>query len=164
MTTIYSASWILPVSAPPIENGAVAIDGERIVGVGARGGLLSRFPQARVEEFAQAIILPGLINTHTHLELTAMRGYLENEEADFYSWLRKVTTARLEIMTPDDISVSAAWGACEAARAGITCVGDASDSGVLAFRALQAVGLPGVVIYEYIASAPLLSHANLERP
>src|SRR5258705_168461 len=163
MTTIYSASWILPVSAPPIENGAVAIDGARIVGVGVRAGLLSRFPQARVQEFPQAMILPGLINTHTHLELTAMRGYLENEEADFYSGAKKVPTPRLEIMTPDDIYVSAAWGACEAARAGITCVGDASDSGGLAFRALQAVGLRGIVFQESFGPDPQLAQENFEK-
>src|SRR6185369_13573397 len=91
---------------------------------------------------------PGLANTHTHLELTALRGYLENEERDFFVWLRKLTTARLELMTPDDIRVSATWGACEAARAGITYVSDASDSGLMSMQALQDVGLRGVVYQE----------------
>src|SRR5215210_5948533 len=117
---LYSARWVLPVSAPPIENGAVAIEGQRIVGVGGRAEIVENFPRFTVEDLGQAAILPGLINTHTHLELTAMRGYLENEEGDFFAWLRKLTIARLERMTPDDIRVSATWGACEAARAGIT--------------------------------------------
>jgi 5-methylthioadenosine/S-adenosylhomocysteine deaminase len=120
MTTIYSARWAIPVTSRPIDNGAVAIDGDSIVGVGTRKDLARRFPTANVQDFRQSAIIPGLINAHTHLELTAMRGYLENEESDFFAWLRKLTIARLERMTSDDIQVSATWGACEAARAGIT--------------------------------------------
>ncbi|HET9477738.1 MAG TPA: amidohydrolase family protein, partial [Pyrinomonadaceae bacterium] len=131
MTTIYSARWILPALSAPIDYGAVAVDGPLIVGVGDAAEIASRFPAARVEDFGQSVILPGLINTHTHLELTALRGYLENEESDFFAWLRKLTLARLERMTADDIRVSATWGACEAVRAGITCVGDASDSAMM---------------------------------
>ncbi len=45
MTTIYSARWVLPVSAPPIENGAVAVEGQRIVGVGTQAEIVERFPE-----------------------------------------------------------------------------------------------------------------------
>ena len=128
MTTIYSARWVLSSSASAIENGAVAIDGQRVAAVGPRTEIVERFSGFQIESLGDAVILPGLVNTHTHLELTALRGYLENEERDFFAWLRKLTVARLERMTPDDIRVSATWGACEAVRAGITCVADASDS------------------------------------
>ncbi|HEY0726618.1 MAG TPA: amidohydrolase family protein [Pyrinomonadaceae bacterium] len=149
MTTIYSARWVLPTaSSAPIEHGAVVVDGALIVGVGAAVDLRARFPEARVEDFGQSVILPGLVNTHTHLELTALRGYLENEESNFFAWLRKLTLARLERMTPEDIRVSATWGACEAVRAGITCVGDASDSAMMSMLALRDVGLRGVVFQE----------------
>jgi len=127
MKTIYSARWVLPVSASPIEDGAVAVDGARIAGIGHRAEIVERFPESRLEDLGEAVILPGLVNTHTHLELTAMRGYLENEETDFFAWLRKLTRARLELLTQADLHVSAVWGACEAVRAGVTCVGDASD-------------------------------------
>jgi len=148
MTTIYAARWVLPVWSSPIEYGAIAFDGALIVGVGGAAEIAARFPEARIEDFGQSVILPGLINTHTHLELTALRGYLENEESDFFAWLRKLTLARLERMTPDDIRVSATWGACEAVRAGITCVGDASDSAMMSMLALREVGLRGVVFQE----------------
>ena len=46
-----------------------------------------------------------------------MRGFLEREETDFYAWLKKLTIARIEKMTVDDLRVSATWGAIEAARA-----------------------------------------------
>ena len=163
MSIIYSARWVLPVSTSPIENGAVAIAGQRIAGVGSRSEIVERFPEFRVDDFGEAVILPGLINTHTHLELTAMRGYLENEERDFFAWLRKLTRARLELMTPDDIQVSATWGACEAVRAGITCVGDASDSALISMRALQQVGLRGVVYQESFGPDARLAAENFEK-
>jgi 5-methylthioadenosine/S-adenosylhomocysteine deaminase len=166
MTTIYSARWVLPMTsetAAPIEEGAVAVDGALVVGVGGAAELASQFPEARVEDFGQSVILPGLINTHTHLELTALRGYLENEESDFFAWLRKLTLARLERMTPDDIRVSATWGACEAVRAGITCVGDASDSAMMSMLALREVGLRGVVFQESFGPDPRLVEENFSK-
>ncbi|HEX6718975.1 MAG TPA: amidohydrolase family protein [Pyrinomonadaceae bacterium] len=163
MTTIYSARWVLPMSAPAIENGAVAVDGERIAGVGTHAQIVEQFPEFQVEDLGDAAILPGLINTHTHLELTALRGYLENEERDFFAWLKKLTIARLERMTPDDIRVSATWGVCEAVRAGITCVADASDSAKISMLALQDVGMRGVVYQESFGPDARLARENFEK-
>jgi len=162
MTAIYSARWVVPVSAAPIENGAVAVEGQRVAGIGPRAEIVERFPEFKVESFGEAIILPGLINLHTHLELTAMRSYLEKEETDFFAWLRKLTVARHELMTADDIRVSATWGACEAARAGITCVGDASDAGMMSMMALRDVGLRGVVYQESFGPDARRAKENFE--
>ena len=163
MTTIYSARWVIPVTAAPIENGAVAIEGTRIVAVGTLEEVATRYQTGHVQEFPQSVIIPGLINAHTHLELTAMRGYLENEESDFFAWLRKLTVARLERMTEGDIHVSAAWGACEAVRAGITSLGDASDSAAMSMKALKEVGLRGIVFQESFGPDPRLVPENLAK-
>ncbi|MBV9924139.1 MAG: amidohydrolase family protein [Acidobacteria bacterium] len=148
MTKIYCARWVLPVSSGPIRDGAVAVEGTRVAGVGARAEVSERFPSAVVEELGEAALLPGFVNCHTHLELTAMRGFLEPEEGDFFAWLRKVTASRNERMTGEDLYVSAAWGAVEAVRAGVTCVGDASDAGATTMKALRDAGLRGVVYQE----------------
>lgn len=163
MTTIYSARWVLPISAAPIEDGAVAVAGQRISGVGRDAEIAARFPEFRREALGDAIILPGLINTHTHLELTAMRGYLENEDADFRAWLKKLTLARLNILTPEDLRDSVLWGACEAVRGGITCVGDASDSALLSMQALSEVGLRGTVYQESFGPDPKLVTENFAK-
>lgn len=154
MIKIYSANWLLPVASPAIEGGALAVEGTSIIGVGARDEVIARFPEAAGEEFGEAVIVPGLVNCHSHLELTAMRGYLEDVEDFFLAWLRKLTVARNERMTADDLRVSAAWGAVEALRAGVTCVGDASDSGATTARALGEVGLRGVVFQEAFGPDP----------
>src|ERR1043166_1469279 len=95
MPTIYSARWVLPIVSPPIEWGAVAIDGSQIVAVGSREEISLGWPDVRVEDFGEGAILPGLVNTHSHLELTVMRCFLEAEEHDFFAWLRKLTIARM---------------------------------------------------------------------
>ncbi|MFN2595634.1 MAG: amidohydrolase family protein [Pyrinomonadaceae bacterium] len=154
MIKIYSAHWLLPVSSPQIKDGAVAVEGSRIVAVGETADLVARFPGAAREEFGEAAILPGLVNCHSHVELTAMRGYLEDVEGDFFAWLMKLTQARLQRMTADDLRVSATWGAVEAARAGVTTLADASNDGEACAHALGDVGLRGVVHQEAIHPDP----------
>ena len=148
MTKIYCARWVLPITDEPIRDGAVAVEGTRVAAVGPRASVSESFPSAEISELGEAALLPGFVNCHTHLELTAMRGFLEPEEGDFFAWLRKVTLSRNERMSADDLYVSAAWGAVEAARAGVTCVGDASDSGATTMKALHDAGLRGVVYQE----------------
>src|SRR5260370_20299270 len=141
MTTIYSARWVLPVSSSPILDGAVAIEADRIVEVCRRMQVVDAHPGAMVANFDHAVILPGLINVHSHLELTSMRGFLENEEPDFFSWLRKLTMARLERMTPDDLYVSAPWAACKSVPRVLSCGGGASDSVTASTRCWPGPGL-----------------------
>lgn len=162
MTELYCAKYVMPDASTVIDAGAVAVEGALISGVGSRLALTEKFPAARLRDFGEAVITPGFHNTHTHLELTVMRGYLEKEGADFLAWLAKLTAARLELMTPDDHYVSAAWGAAEAARAGITCVGDASDAAAESMRALGDIGLRGIVYQESFGPDPKVARAQFE--
>lgn len=160
MTSIYSARWVLPVVAPAINHGAVAVEDTRIVAVGPASEILRRFPGASVHDLGASLILPGLVNTHSHLELTVMRGFLEREEHDFFAWLRKLTIARLS-MTADDLFSSATCGAIEAVRAGITCVGDSSSAAAESMKALREVGLRGIVYQESFGPDPNVAHKQV---
>jgi cytosine/adenosine deaminase-related metal-dependent hydrolase len=162
MTAIYSARWVLPIASPPIENGAVAVAGETIAGVGARKDLVARFPHAVATDFGASVLLPGLVNAHSHLELTVMRGFLESVETDFFAWLRKLTVARMS-MTADELFVSAACGAIEAVRAGITCVGDSSSVAAQSMKALREIGLRGIVYQESFGPDPQLADENVAK-
>jgi cytosine/adenosine deaminase-related metal-dependent hydrolase len=162
MTVIYSARWVLPIISPMIEDGAVAVDNSRIVAVGSRRDVVAKFPDSRITDFGEAAILPGFVNAHSHLELTVMRGFLEREENDFLAWLRKLTIARMA-MTPEDLLVSATCGAIEAARAGVTCLGDASSAATQAIRALREVGLRGIVYQESFGPDPKLARENVAK-
>ena len=66
-------------------------------------------------------------------------------------------------MTSDDLNVSAQWGACEAARAGVTCVADASDTAFESMKAVRAVGLRGIVFQESFGPDPSLAQENFAK-
>ena len=163
LTTLYSARWVLPISSPAIGDGAIAVAVDRIVSVGPRATLREQFPEATIRDLGESAIIPGLVNAHSHLELTVMRGFLEAEASDFFAWLKKLTRARLDRMTADDLNVSAAWGACEAARAGVTCVADASDSALQSMNALRDVGLRSIVYQESFGPDPRLAEENFAK-
>jgi cytosine/adenosine deaminase-related metal-dependent hydrolase len=154
MTKIYAARWIVPVSSPVIEDGAVAVDARHIIAVGSQESLKLQYPEAKVDDFGYAAIIPGLVNCHSHLELTAMRGYLEDVEHEFFAWLRKLTVARMTQMTSDDLYISAICGVMENARAGITCVGDASSAGLTSMMAVIDGGLRGHIYQEVFGPDP----------
>lgn len=145
---ILAADWLLPISAEPLENGAIAVEETKIVAVGAKRELVEKYPAARIEDFGDAAILPGLINCHSHLEITAMRGFLDDVEADFYAWLMKLTTTRAEKLSTTDIETAAIFGALEGARAGVTCFGDIGRFGRAGFEALKTNNLRGVLFQE----------------
>jgi 5-methylthioadenosine/S-adenosylhomocysteine deaminase len=141
------ADWVLPIAREPIEDGEVVVQNGVIVDVrrrsGTRGG-------ADVVDFGEAIILPGLVNTHTHLELTALRGAVE--DVPFFDWIRRLVQLK-EHLTDTEWRDSALWGALEAAASGNTTLADTTDSGASAY-ALMQVGLRGRVYQEVFAVEP----------
>lgn len=145
---ILTAKYLLPISSEIVFEGAVAVEKDKIAAVGTREQLTRRYAGATYEDFGEAVIMPGLVNCHSHLEITAMRGYLDHYDNDFSSWLVGLTKAREEKLTQSEIKISAIWGALEGAKAGVTCFGDIARSGVAALGALQKTGLRGVLFQE----------------
>jgi len=144
---ILAADYVLPIGSELISKGGVVYDRDVIVAVGECLPLRRQFPDAVFEDLGEAAILPGFVNCHSHLEITAMRGLLDSVEHDFASWLVKLSAARSG-MTNEEIEIAAVAGAIEGARAGVTCFGDIGRYGRAGFEALKKVGLRGVVFQE----------------
>jgi aminodeoxyfutalosine deaminase len=144
---VLTADFVLPVSSGPIAEGAVAIENGRIAAVGGADEIVNRFPGSEVEHFGEAAILPGFVNCHSHLELTAMRGALDDVEHDFRAWLLKINELRSG-MSDEDVEEAAYAGAMEGAAAGVTCFGDIGRNGLAGLRALKRAGLRGIVFQE----------------
>ena len=144
---ILTAEYVLPISSEPIVRGAVAIEGSRIKGVGRTDEIVAAFPDTDVTDFGLAAILPGFINCHSHLEVTSMRGALDDVEHDFTSWLLKLNDIRSGL-SQGDIEAAALMGAREGAAAGVTCFGDIGRYGEAGLKALTTVGLRGVLFQE----------------
>lgn len=144
---ILAADHILPISSEPIKGGAIAIDGDSIIAAGKASDLRKEFPDASFEDFGEAALLPGFVNCHSHLEVTAMRGLLDSVEHDFSAWLLKLNAARASL-SDDEIQFAATAGAIEGARAGVTCFGDIGRFGKAGLDALNRTGLRGVLFQE----------------
>src|ERR1700752_1423202 len=85
------ADWVLPIDAPPIRNGWIEVANGRIVALGSDSSPGSREPQAAGRR--RVAILPGLVNAHTHLELSWMKGRVPPGEA-MPSWAAKLIRER----------------------------------------------------------------------
>ena len=77
---IWSARYVLTMGGPRrvIENGAVAVRGERIAGVGSKAEIDRRFQAKQRLDRSDAILAPGLINTHTHAAMSLLRGIADD--------------------------------------------------------------------------------------
>jgi cytosine/adenosine deaminase-related metal-dependent hydrolase len=135
---VISADWVVPVEGPPIRDGAVALEDGRVAAVGPIADL------GEGEHFADAVILPGFVNAHSHLEYAVYAGF--GDGLSFGPWiaLHVERKARIDL---EDMEAIARLGAFECLRSGITTVGDCSFSGAAA-SACAELGLRAVVYLE----------------
>ena len=144
------AGRVHPVTAPPIEDGAVLVgDDGRIVAVGPQSRIPSP-PGAESLEFRDAVLVPGFVNTHTHLEPTHLAG--RNPEQSFPRWIRRVRTLKEETPT-ERFDAAAEQGVRDCWAQGVTCVADTGDSGA-ALRALFRLGGRGIAYHEVFGPDP----------
>jgi len=115
------ARAVLPVSGPPISNGAVLISASRITAVG-RWKDLAKTERVEPVDMGEVILLPGLVNAHCHLDYTDMAGQFAPPRI-FSDWLKLITTAK-SLWSKSDYATSWMNGAQMLLRTGTTTVGD----------------------------------------
>jgi len=130
-----SADWVLPVDGPPIPEGHVTWEGDRIVEVA---------PGRAERHLDDAVILPGFVNAHSHLEYAVYAGF--GDGLPFARWLL-VHMERKRRIGLDEMEAIARLGAADCLASGVTTVGDCSFTGVSA-SACAALGLRAIVYLE----------------
>jgi cytosine/adenosine deaminase-related metal-dependent hydrolase len=143
----YHASWVLPISESPIRDGWVAVDRGRVVAVGRQSANRSE-PE---RDLGRVALMPGLVNAHTHLELSYLRDEVPPASA-FVTWIRGVIAARRRHPDPRDPRIMQAVDAAivEAADAGTAIVGDISNTLVTYEPLARGPLAAAVIFYELI--------------
>lgn len=137
------------MDGPPLPDGGILVDGDGLVAAVGPVASLPAPPEGRDLRF-RGVLLPGLVNLHTHLELT---GLAIREPPDrFVSWIREVRLRKAE-RTATDVAAAARQGVRQALAAGVTTVADTGDAGVV-LPALAEAGLSGVVYQEVFGPHP----------
>lgn len=143
--TRYRAAWVVPVAGPPLRDAWVAVSGDRIVAVGR-----DHDPTTPVVDLGQVTLMPGLVNAHTHLELSHLRDQIP-PASDFVTWVRGVMATRRPGAGPsaDTVAAGIQAGIDEAVASGTVLVGDISNT-LAPWTLLAASPLGGVLFNEII--------------
>ncbi len=146
-TTMHLATVVLPMTGPPVHDGGVVVEGDRIAAVGPRAALTAEFPHARAREWP-GVMTPGLVNAHAHLEYGPPFADLATSGLAFAQWIQQMA-GRRRGMTDADWLASARGSVAELLRTGTTCVGDVVTVGPGTQAAARA-SLAGVSYLEVV--------------
>lgn len=151
---IVSADWLYSGTGQVLPNAGVCLeDSGRIASIQTR----ARVQDPEVEHFSGAVLIPGLVNAHTHLELTGFEG--QNEEVEFPLWIRKIIELKAA-RSEDDFLAAARIGLKSSFASGVTTVADTgSSAGPL--RALDELGGRGIAYLEVFGPHPEAAPANI---
>jgi cytosine/adenosine deaminase-related metal-dependent hydrolase len=151
----YRAAFVLPIDRPPIRSGVVTVNSGIIAGVGPSlaggqtpaGGLHS---SPALLDLGNVAILPGLVNAHTHLELSWLRDRVPPASA-FTDWVKTLFAirGRPDVAMSGDQIAPIREAIAEAQQSGTVAVGDISNS-LAAVAPMQEAGLGGVVFHELL--------------
>jgi 5-methylthioadenosine/S-adenosylhomocysteine deaminase len=127
-----------------LADGAVTVQGDRIVEVGPSGDLSVRYEARKVIDAKGALVMPGLINAHTHMAMSLFRGLAEDRALE--EWLKKyIFPAEAKNVTPEFVSWGTKLSMLEMIRGGTTTVADMYYFEDDVAQALKSGGMRGVL-------------------
>jgi len=153
------AGRVHPVTAPPLEDGAVLVEANgRIAAVGPN----NRVPEpagAQALHFPDAELMPGLVNCHTHLELTHLGGGAKHSEPEFLKWIRRIRELK-DTTGAEAFHEAAVAGIRDCWARGVTCIAETGSTGAV-LRALHDLGGRGIVYQEVFGPNPAQCSASM---
>ena len=148
---ILGADWVLPVDGRPVAGGTVTVENGVIVALGQDEPADLRFPGG--------VILPGLVNAHTHLEYTAMSGF--GDGLPFGPWIED-HIVRKAAMSDTDLLEQSRAGVAASLAGGVTTVADCCYAGTVAQAAVEG-GIRAIVYIEGFSSWEALEQRTRDR-
>jgi 5-methylthioadenosine/S-adenosylhomocysteine deaminase len=124
MSFIFADAWLITMNErrEVLESASVCVENDRIVAVSTRQDLQKRFPTAETVDCRGRILMPGMVNTHTHLFQTLLKGL--GDDMVLKKWFTCMTGPSGVHLTPDDAHVAALHGCVESIRSGVTTLVD----------------------------------------
>jgi len=150
---IIRAKFLIPSADRFIENGAVAIQDDAITAVGEYHAV-SRTAVGPARDLGEAVLMPGLVNAHTHLELSGLKG-VAAFQGSFPDWLMRVRAARNAHILAD-LRDWSRQGVAESIAAGTTTVGDYTQTRA-SIGSVQTSGLRAVLFLETVGFSESLA-------
>jgi 5-methylthioadenosine/S-adenosylhomocysteine deaminase len=152
--TILIAERIIPVSSPPLDGYAVIIERDKIIGLEPFRSAEKKNPYAKRINLEGAILMPGLINLHTHLELSSLRGGLPRG-IDFFKWIAELVN-RKRGLKKREYNNGVHIGIKELIKTGTTSIGEITSEGISPYI-LSNYNIRGKVFYEVLGLSDLLT-------
>lgn len=145
------AAWVVPIDQRPLRDAWVAVEEGRIRAVGQGNGAESQAAYGPLRWLGRVALMPGLVNAHTHLELSWLRSRVPPANA-FTSWVKQLIVARggrTERIDDPAVIAAAAAAAREAIETGTAALGDISNS-LASVGVMADAGLRGIVFHELL--------------
>ena len=158
--SLYTADYVITQNdgRDVIRNGAVAVAGDRILCVGHTDMLEILYPEARRTDLGRAAIMPGLVNAHTHISMSLLRGY--SDDKALQDWLHQDIFPREAKLTPELVELGARFSLAEMIRYGVTAFYDMYMLEDSVYRATDAMGLRAVLSESVTRFFPSLAAAD----
>lgn len=124
MSTIFADGWLITMNAKRdvLAQGSICVEGDRIVALGTKAQLVHTHPEADVADCTGRIVMPGLVNTHTHLFQTLLKGL--GDDMVLKKWFTCMTGPSAVHLTREDAKIAALHGCVENIRSGVTTLVD----------------------------------------
>ncbi|WP_158780894.1 amidohydrolase family protein [Pantoea sp. BAV 3049] len=147
MSYLLADGWIITMNPDRdiLQQASLLIAGDRITAIGTRQSLQTASPEAEVIDCRDSIIMPGMVNTHTHLFQTLLKGL--GDDMVLKKWFTCMTGPSAVALTEEDVFAAALHGCVESIRSGVTSLVDfmyAHPRPGLTAKVIEAFELSGV--------------------
>ncbi len=160
--SLYTADYLITQNdhEEVIRDAALAVAGDSIACVGHADMLKVLYPDARRVDLGRAVLLPGLVNAHTHVPMSLLRGF--SDDKALQDWLEQDIFPQEAQLTPELVELGARFSMAEMIRSGTTAFYDMYMHEDCVYRAADEMGLRAVLGENVTAYFPSLTAANVE--